>query len=318
MQLQQNQSDPTQPRLPKLKLKIAGPNNSNESLNKSGEMTMKRPEQRSPNSSPSAVSLEGKNVVKPIKISLVNKNNAPNQKPPNVLMRNPSQESNIAFSLGKQQQQQQARGGGEQNMTTKDQYDLKDAGMLTNLLLSHQFGQEQQQQQTLKKTHEPTHEEEIELGEIVRPKKAPGQSQQQQQQHQKQQQQQQNQQLLKKIPSSNKLDQISNVQSKQSNNNRPDQMSNIQRQNIKKPQLSNQSPQQQQQQQQHQTLTPQQRQQQQLMKMQQQTNMRQQQQQQYQQQNQSSSGNLSDQVPKLYLFLFVFKDMIPDYLIMLI
>ncbi len=198
MQLQQNQSDPTQPRLPKLKLKIAGPNNSNESLNKSGEMTMKRPEQRSPNSSPSAVSLEGKNVVKPIKISLVNKNNAPNQKPPNVLMRNPSQESNIAFSLGKQQQQQQARGGGEQNMTTKDQYDLKDAGMLTNLLLSHQFGQEQQQQQTLKKTHEPTHEEEIELGEIVRPKKAPGQSQQQQQQHQKQQQQQQNQQLLKK------------------------------------------------------------------------------------------------------------------------
>jgi hypothetical protein len=318
MQLQQNQSDPTQPRLPKLKLKIAGPNNSNESLNKSGEMTMKRPEQRSPNSSPSAVSLEGKNVVKPIKISLVNKNNAPNQKPPNVLMRNPSQESNIAFSLGKQQQQQQARGGGEQNMTTKDQYDLKDAGMLTNLLLSHQFGQEQQQQQTLKKTHEPTHEEEIELGEIVRPKKTPGQSQQQQQQHQKQQQQQQNQQLLKKIPSSNKLDQISNVQSKQSNNNRPDQMSNIQRQNIKKPQLSNQSPQQQQQQQQHQTLTPQQRQQQQLMKMQQQTNMRQQQQQQYQQQNQSSSGNLSDQVPKLYLFLFVFKDMIPDYLIMLI
>ncbi len=317
MQLQQNQSDPTQPRLPKLKLKIAGPNNSDESLNKSGEMTMKRPEQRSPNSSPSAVSLEGKNVVKPIKISLVNKNNAPNQKPPNVLMRNPSQESNIAFSLGKQQQQQQARGGGEQNMTTKDQYDLKDAGMLTNLLLSHQFGQEQQQQQTLKKTHEPTHEEEIELGEIVRPKKAPGQSQQQQQ-HQKQQQQQQNQQLLKKIPSSNKLDQISNVQSKQSNNNRPDQMSNIQRQNIKKPQLSNQSPQQQQQQQQHQTLTPQQRQQQQLMKMQQQTNMRQQQQQQYQQQNQSSSGNLSDQVPKLYLFLFVFKDMIPDYLIMLI
>lgn len=260
-EIQQNTPD-QQPRLPKLKLKIAGPNDSlnqrssDQVINKKTETTTTA--QTTPTTSAKLNNQsmdQEKNIVKPLKISLVNQNNnTPNQnRNPNFQMKSSNQEGGSKSLLNKQQHQ-------SSSSSSKEQLNLmNDSDAFTNMI--HRQLNTQEQKVVKKVQDTTTLDEEIELGEIVRPKKSetvrPSPQQQQQQQQQR------------KIPQ-----------------NKPQDPMSMQKMQMKKPQIPNN-----QQQQQQRVVSPQNllfKQQQQ----QQQANLK-------QQQNASNNQNPNEQVPKM-------------------